>query len=103
MLLPAENAVSCHIWELTELCYINLSHEFASFWQRLRCFGVTRGRHHASDRPPCDLECSHARTNAVPRVTIDFGDGRALPRTLAGITVISIYLPASRPIDTCPG
>lgn len=39
----------------------------------------------------------------VPRVTIDFGNGKSLVRTLAGNTVISICLPDGRPIDALPG
>ena len=39
----------------------------------------------------------------VPKVTIDFGNGRTLTRTLAGNTVISICLPDGRALDAFPG
>ncbi|MGV3722774.1 MAG: hypothetical protein ACO1SX_17865 [Actinomycetota bacterium] len=39
----------------------------------------------------------------VPKVTIDFGNGKSLVRTLAGNTVISICLPDGRPLDAFPG
>lgn len=39
----------------------------------------------------------------VPKVTIDFGNGKSLVRTLAGNTVISICLPDGRPLDALPG
>ena len=39
----------------------------------------------------------------VPQVTISFGDGRTLKRTLAGNTVISILLPDGRVVDAFPG
>lgn len=39
----------------------------------------------------------------VPQVTIDFGDGRKLRRTLGGNTVIEICLPDGRVVDSFPG
>ena len=39
----------------------------------------------------------------VPQVTIDFGDGRKLKRTLGGNTVIEICLPDGRVVDAFPG
>jgi hypothetical protein len=39
----------------------------------------------------------------VPKVTIDFGDGRRLKRTLGGNTVIEICLPDGRVVDALPG
>jgi hypothetical protein len=39
----------------------------------------------------------------VPQVTIDFGNGRILKRTLAGNTVISICAPDGRVLDAYPG
>lgn len=39
----------------------------------------------------------------VPQVTIDFGNGRTLKRTLAGNTVISICAPDGRVLDAYPG
>jgi hypothetical protein len=39
----------------------------------------------------------------VPKVTIDFGDGRRLKRTLGGNTLIEICLPDGRVIDAFPG
>lgn len=39
----------------------------------------------------------------VPKVTIDFGDGRKLDRTLAGNTVMYLCLPDGRVVDTLPG
>jgi hypothetical protein len=39
----------------------------------------------------------------VPKVTIEFGDGRVLKRTLAGNTVISVCLPDGRVVDAFPG
>jgi hypothetical protein len=39
----------------------------------------------------------------VPQVTIDFGNGRKLHRTLAGNTVIEICLPDGRVVDSFPG
>jgi len=39
----------------------------------------------------------------VPQVTIDFGEGRKLRRTLAGNTVIEICLPDGRVVDSFPG
>jgi hypothetical protein len=39
----------------------------------------------------------------VPQVTISFGDGRTLKRTLAGNTVISILLPDGHVVDAFPG
>jgi hypothetical protein len=39
----------------------------------------------------------------VPKVTIDFGDGRVLKRTLQGNTVMYICLPDGRVIDALPG
>lgn len=39
----------------------------------------------------------------VPRVTIDFGSGRKLIRTLGGNTIIEICLPDGRVIDAFPG
>lgn len=39
----------------------------------------------------------------VPQVTIDFGNGRVLKRTLAGNTVISICAPDGRVLDAYPG
>jgi hypothetical protein len=40
---------------------------------------------------------------SVPRVTVDFGDGRKLERTLGGNTLIEICLPDGRVIDAFPG
>src|SRR5205807_4692007 len=39
----------------------------------------------------------------VPQVTIDFGDGRKLKRTLGGNTVMEICLPDGRVVDAFPG
>jgi hypothetical protein len=39
----------------------------------------------------------------VPKVTIDFGDGRTLQRTLGGNTVFSVLLPDGRVLDALPG
>lgn len=39
----------------------------------------------------------------VPQVTIDFGDGRVLRRTLAGNTVLYLCLPDGRVVDAFPG
>jgi hypothetical protein len=39
----------------------------------------------------------------VPKVTIDFGDGRKLERTLTGNSVHVILDPAGRPADALPG
>jgi hypothetical protein len=39
----------------------------------------------------------------VPKVTVDFGEGRKLQRTLSGNTVISICLPDGRVVDAFPG
>jgi hypothetical protein len=39
----------------------------------------------------------------VPKVTIDFGDGRVVHRTLGGNTVIYLCLPDGRPVDAYPG
>jgi hypothetical protein len=39
----------------------------------------------------------------VPRVTIEFGDGRKLTRTLGGNTVIEICLPDGQVVDSFPG
>jgi hypothetical protein len=39
----------------------------------------------------------------VPRVTIDFGDGRRLERTLTGNSVHLVLDPAGRPVDALPG
>jgi hypothetical protein len=39
----------------------------------------------------------------VPKVTIDFGNGHTLKRTLAGNTVISVCLPDGRALDAFPG
>jgi hypothetical protein len=39
----------------------------------------------------------------VPQVTITFGDGRTLKRTLGGNTVIEICLPDGRVVDSYPG
>lgn len=39
----------------------------------------------------------------VPKVTIDFGDGRVLHRTLGGNTVMLLCLPDGRALDAFPG
>src|SRR2546422_6574411 len=39
----------------------------------------------------------------VPQVTIEFGDGRKLKRTLGGNTVMEICLPDGRVVDSFPG
>jgi hypothetical protein len=39
----------------------------------------------------------------VPQVTIEFGDGRKLKRTLGGNTVMEICLPDGRVVDAFPG
>src|SRR5260370_25733465 len=39
----------------------------------------------------------------VPQITIEFGDGRKLKRTLGGNTVIEICLPDGRVVDAFPG
>jgi hypothetical protein len=39
----------------------------------------------------------------VPKVTIDFGDGRKLQRTLGGNTVMYLCLPDGRVVDAFPG
>jgi len=39
----------------------------------------------------------------VPKVTIDFGDGRVLHRTLGGNTVMLLCLPDGRVLDAFPG
>ena len=39
----------------------------------------------------------------VPQVTIDFGNGKTLKRTLGGNTVISVLLPDGRAVDALPG
>jgi hypothetical protein len=39
----------------------------------------------------------------VPQVTIDFGNGRKLKRTLGGNTVIEVCLPDGRVVDAFPG
>ncbi len=39
----------------------------------------------------------------VPKVTIDFGDGRTLKRTLTGNTLFSVLLPDGRMVDAFPG
>jgi hypothetical protein len=39
----------------------------------------------------------------VPKVTIDFGDGKVLERTLQGNTVMYVCLPDGRPVDAYPG
>jgi hypothetical protein len=39
----------------------------------------------------------------VPQVTIEFGDGRRLQRTLGGNTIIEICLPDGRVVDSYPG
>src|SRR5215218_8067948 len=39
----------------------------------------------------------------VPQVTIEFGDGRKLKRTLGGNTVIEICLPDGQVVDSFPG
>lgn len=39
----------------------------------------------------------------VPKVTIDFGDGRVLKRTLKGNTVMYVLLPDGRIVDALPG
>jgi hypothetical protein len=39
----------------------------------------------------------------VPQVTIQFGDGRTLKRTLGGNTVMEICLPDGRVVDSFPG
>jgi hypothetical protein len=39
----------------------------------------------------------------VPKVTIDFGNGKVLKRTLTGNTVISVCLPDGRALDAFPG
>jgi hypothetical protein len=40
---------------------------------------------------------------AVPKVTIDFGEGRVIDRTLQGNTVMYVCLPDGRPVDAYPG
>jgi hypothetical protein len=39
----------------------------------------------------------------VPKVTIDFGDGRRVERTLTGNSVHLVLDPAGRPVDALPG
>jgi hypothetical protein len=39
----------------------------------------------------------------VPRVTIDFGEGRVLKRTLTGNTILEVRLPDGRVVDAFPG
>jgi hypothetical protein len=39
----------------------------------------------------------------VPKVTIDFGNGKTLKRTLGGNTVIEVRLPDGRVVDAFPG
>lgn len=39
----------------------------------------------------------------VPRVTIDFGDGRLIERTLTGNSVHLVLDPSGRPVDALPG
>lgn len=39
----------------------------------------------------------------VPQVTIDFGNGKTLRRTLAGNTILSVCLPDGRTVDAMPG
>ena len=39
----------------------------------------------------------------VPQVTIDFGNGKTLHRTLAGNTIFSVCLPNGRTMDAMPG
>lgn len=39
----------------------------------------------------------------VPKVTVDFGDGRKLERTLTGNSIHYITTPTGRPIDALPG
>ena len=39
----------------------------------------------------------------VPKVTIDFGEGRTLERTLTGNTILSVCLPDGRVVDALPG
>lgn len=39
----------------------------------------------------------------VPKVTIDFGDGRKLERTLTGNSIHYILDPSGRPVDAIPG
>lgn len=40
---------------------------------------------------------------AVPQVTIDFGNGKVLHRTIAGNTVLYICMPDGRVVDALPG
>jgi hypothetical protein len=39
----------------------------------------------------------------VPKVTIDFGDGRTLERTLTGNSIHYVLAPSGQPIDAIPG
>jgi hypothetical protein len=44
-----------------------------------------------------------ASVRPAPRVTVDFGDGRRLERTLTGNSVHYVLSPDGRPIDALPG
>ena len=52
-------------------------------------------------REECVLHWSSERP--APRLTIDYGDGRVLERTLAGNSVHYVLDPGGRPIDALPG
>lgn len=43
------------------------------------------------------------RVRPVPQVTIDFGDGRKLRRTMGGNTIMEICLPGGQVVDAFPG
>jgi hypothetical protein len=50
-----------------------------------------------------DFVTAWESVGAVPKVTIDFGNGKKMQRTLGGNTLMSVVLPDGRVIDSLPG